>query len=112
MENDILKKSELTVIGSDITIEGNVTVSSELHVYGKILGEIRCNPGSVLILKEGSLIEGRIFADRVIVDGFVKGHIEASGKVWITSLGKLAGSIKTASLQIDPGAIFEANVDM
>jgi len=112
MENKTLQSSELTVIGSDITIEGNVEISNELHLYGKILGEIRCNPGSLLILKEGSLVEGKIFADQIIIDGFAKGQVEATGRIWITSLGKLAGAVKTSSLQVDPGAVFEAKVDM
>ena len=112
MENKSLQASELTVIGSDITIEGNLSVAYELHLYGKIKGEIHGNPGSMLILKSGSLVEGRILCDRIIIDGFMKGHIEASGRVWITPLGKLAGSVKTTSLQIDPGAVFEAKVEM
>ena len=112
MENKHLQPSELTVIGSDISIEGNLVVSNELHLYGKVTGEIRGNPGSLLISKAGSLIEGRIIADQVIIDGFVKGHIEASGRIWITPIGKLVGSVKAGSLQIDPGAVFEAKVEM
>ncbi len=112
MENRTLQPSELTVIGSDISIEGNLVVSNELHLYGKIIGEIQGSPGSLIISKAGSLIEGRIAGDQIIIDGFVKGHIEATGRVWITPIGKLVGSIKTNSLQIDPGAIFEAKVEM
>ncbi len=100
------------MIGPDISIEGNLAVSNEIHLYGKVIGEIRCNPGSLLICKTGSLIEGRIIGDQIIIDGFVKGHVEATGRVWITGAGKLAGSVKTHSLQIDPGAIFEAKVEM
>ncbi|MBU6154193.1 MAG: polymer-forming cytoskeletal protein [Bdellovibrionales bacterium] len=112
MENKDLLQSELTVVGSEITFEGILTVSNEMHLYGKIIGEIRCNPGSLLVLKTGSLVEGKIIGDQIIVDGFVKGHIEASGRIWITSAGKLVGSLKTTSLQIDPGAVFEAKVEM
>jgi len=112
MANKELKTSELSVIAPDITLEGNLLVSNELHLYGKITGEVRCNPGSLLILKEGSLVEGKIFADQLIIDGFVKGMVEASGRIWITASGKLAGSVKTPSLQVDPGAIFEAKVQM
>jgi cytoskeletal protein CcmA (bactofilin family) len=112
MENSRLNPTELTVIASSVTIEGNLEASNELHLYGKVIGEIRCKPGSTLVLKEGSLVEGKIFADQLIVDGFAKGQIEATGKVWITSLGKVTGNIKTGSLQVDPGAIFEARVGM
>ena len=112
MGNDRMNPSELTVIASDLSIEGNLEVSSELHLYGRIIGELRGLQGSTIILKPGSLVEGKIQADTLIIDGFVKGQIDASNRVWVTALGKVAGSVKTPSLQVDPGAIFEAKVVM
>ena len=112
MENNPLHPKEITVIGSDITIEGRIEVISELHLFGKVVGEIHGHQGSTLILKEGSLVDGKITAETVIIDGFVKGEILSSQKIWITSRGKIAGSVKTPSLQVDPGAIFEARVSM
>jgi cytoskeletal protein CcmA (bactofilin family) len=112
MENNSVIPKEITVIGSDITIEGRVEVLSELHLFGKIVGEIHGREGSTLILKEGSLVDGKITAETVIIDGFVKGEIFSTQKIWITSRGKIAGSVKTPSLQVDPGAIFEARVSM
>jgi cytoskeletal protein CcmA (bactofilin family) len=112
MENNRLQTGDLSVIGPEISIVGDVTVCHELHLYGKISGEVHCKPGSVLVCKAGSLVEGKIFADQVIIDGFVKGQIEANGKIWITSIGKVAGAIKANSLQVDPGAVFEAKVEM
>lgn len=107
-----MNPGELTVIASDLSIEGNLEVSSELHLYGRIIGELKGAPGSVIILKPGSLVEGKILADTLVIDGFVKGQIEASSRIWVTSLGKVAGSVKTPSLQVDPGAVFEAKVVM
>ena len=112
MENNGLKTSELTVIASDITIEGNVHVSKELHLYGKIVGELHGKEGSLLILKEGSVVEGKVFGDSVIIDGFVKGEIQSHQKVWITRRARILGSVQTPSLQVDPGAVFEAKVKM
>jgi cytoskeletal protein CcmA (bactofilin family) len=112
MENNTLQESGLTIIAPDIHIEGNVQITRELHLFGKISGEVHGREGSVLILKEGSLVEGRIRAATLIVDGFAKGEIEATQRVWITSRGKVSGSVKTPSLQVDPGAVFEAKVLM
>ncbi len=112
MENNLLSHSELTVIAPDVTIEGNIEIAHEIHHFGKIIGEIKGKAGSILILKEGSLVEGKIFAETVIIDGFVKGEIQSSKRIWITSRGKVFGTVKTPSLQVDPGAIFEAKVTM
>ena len=84
----------------------------ELHLFGHILGELKGDPGSTIYLKEGSLVEGKIFADTLVVEGFVKGEIHCSQKAWITPQGKVVGSIQTPSLQVDPGAIFEVKIGM
>ena len=112
MENKNLKTSELTIISSDMSIEGIVQVTNEFHLYGKITGELKGKDGSLIILKEGSVMEGKIKADSIIIDGFVKGEIQAARKVWITARARVLGSVQTPSLQVDPGAIFEAKVKM
>jgi cytoskeletal protein CcmA (bactofilin family) len=112
MENNQLKTSELTVIASDVTIEGNIQITHELHLYGKIVGELSGKEGSLLILKEGSVVEGKITAESLIIDGFVKGEIKSTQKIWITKRARILGSVETPSLQVDPGAIFEAKVKM
>jgi cytoskeletal protein CcmA (bactofilin family) len=112
MENNRLQRSELTVIASDITIEGSLEVKTELHLYGKVIGEVRGRPGSTVILKEGSMIEGKVTGETLIVDGFVHGEIQCTKKVWITGQGRVLGQLKTPNLQVDPGAIFEARVKM
>jgi len=112
MENNRLTTSELTVIASDVSINGTLEVTRELHVYGKIVGELRGKTGSKILVKEGAHVEGKVFSDTLVIDGFVRGEIEATQKVWITARGRVLGSIKTPSLQVDPGAIFEAKVKM
>ena len=112
MENNELTLSELTVIASDVTLTGSLEVAREVHIYGKIVGELRGASGSTILLKEGSHVEGKVFADVLIVDGFVKGEISGTQKIWITARGRVMGSVTTPSLQVDPGAIFEARVKM
>ena len=112
MENNALSMSELTVIADDVTLAGNLEVTHELHLHGKIVGELRGKVGSLILIKEGAHVEGKVFSDTLVIDGFVKGEIEATHKVWITARGRVLGSIKTPSLQVDPGAIFEARVKM
>ena len=81
MENNQLETSELTIIASDVSITGTVHIAKEVHLYGKIVGELIGKAGSLILLKEGSIVDGKIICDTLIVDGFVKGGIEASQKV-------------------------------
>ena len=113
MENKSgLTKSEISILATHTQIIGTFKVHNEVHVYGKILGELHGEPGSKIILKEGSLIEGKVFADSIIIEGFVKGEVVAHHSVWVAAHGKVVGSVKTPSLQVEPGAIFEAKVEM
>jgi cytoskeletal protein CcmA (bactofilin family) len=107
-----MQTSEITLIASEVKILGALEVSNELHLYGHILGELKGKPGSIILVKEGALVEGKIIADTVVIEGFVKGEITCTQKVWITPQGRVVGSIKTQSLQVDPGAVFEAKVTM
>ena len=112
METNSTAGGELTVIASEIKITGIVEVRNELHLYGQILGELNGLPGSLIYLKEGCLVEGKITAETVVVEGFAKGKIQASHRVWVTAQGRVVGEVQTPHLQVDPGAIFEAKVEM
>ena len=107
-----IKTRELTVIANDVKIIGTLEIKSDLHFFGQIFGELKGHPGSVIYLKEGSLVEGKINAETVIVEGFVKGEIHCTHKISITPYGRVVGSVKTPALQVDPGALFEASVGM
>lgn len=110
--SDILVQTEVNLISSLTEITGTVIVHHELLVYGKIVGELIGKPGSRIIVKEGATVDGKVFADTLIVDGFVKGEVNAQAKLRVTSNGKIIGQVKAASLEIDPGAIVEAKVEM
>ncbi len=63
----------MSVIGADIVVTGNIEASVDLLVEGRVVGDVRC---STLILGERSSVVGNIFAQRVRVSGIVEGAIE------------------------------------
>ena len=112
MENKEFSQSHLTIIAPDVKIEGNLTIRHELHLYGKVIGEIKGEPGSTLLIKEGAHVNGKIFAESLIIEGFIQGEIECTQRLWITARGRVVGSVKSPSLQVDSGALFDARVKM
>ena len=108
MEKNKLPESSLTVISQKTKIVGTLEVQDEVHFFGHVMGEIKGAPASEIILKEDSLVEGRVLGDTVIIEGFVKGEVIAQKKIWVTAIGKIFGTIQAPSIQIDPGAYFEA----
>lgn len=99
-----------TVIGSGITIEGEVSSSEEVVVAGTIRGKLEVS-GQVTIESEG-VVEADIEAQTVAVGGSVTGNVNVSDRVDLLAGARLVGDVKAARLTIADGAVFKGNVDM
>jgi cytoskeletal protein CcmA (bactofilin family) len=95
--------STFSVIGSDVTIKGDVSASTELHVDGKIEGDIAC---SSLVQGESSVINGAITAESARMAGTLTGSISARELVILRS-AKIQGDVQYDALTIEQGAEVE-----
>ena len=93
--------STFSVIGPDVTIRGNVEASADLHVDGKVFGDIAC---AALVTGEGSTIDGEIVADSARLSGRVSGTIRA-GELVILKAARIEGDVTYETLTIEQGAI-------
>lgn len=89
-----------SVIGTDVTITGNVAATTELHVDGKIEGDIEC---ASLVQGEASTIEGAVKAESARLAGKVKGSINARELVVLRS-ARIEGDVHYDSITIEQGA--------
>lgn len=92
--------STFSVIGSDVTIKGDVTASADLHVDGTIEGDIKC---ASIVQGETSAIKGAITADSARMSGKVMGSITAKELV-ILKTAKIDGDVHYDALTIEQGA--------
>ena len=99
-----------TIIGRGTMIEGIISSKENVCVEGLFKGKIMSE--ACVIVGEGGKIEADITADTVLMSGEVHGNIIAKTKLEITSHGKLRGNIKTGSLIIAEGVLFEGNCQM
>ena len=95
--------STFSVIGSDVTIKGDVSASVDLHVDGRIEGDIQC---ASLVQGEGSHIEGAITAESARLAGSVSGSISARELVVLRS-ARISGDVHYDALTIEQGAEVE-----
>ncbi len=109
--NEIIETA-VNIVAEATRIEGKITFDQVARVHGVIVGEVEGLPGSTIILGETALVEGNIRADTLIVDGYVKGNIQASKKVVVSSTGRVIGDIHSPALQVQFGAYFEGNSAM
>ena len=81
--------STFSVIGTDVTIRGDIEASVDLHVDGKVIGNIAC---ASLVQGEASRIEGEIKAETARLSGEVKGTIEVKNLV-VLKTAKIDGDV-------------------
>lgn len=102
-----LEEFDISFIAASTEIEGKITLGPMTRFFGKIKGEIRTEPNSELTIGETAVIEGKIFADRVFINGFVDGEVHATEKVLLGNSARVKGIIKAPDFQIETGAWFE-----
>jgi cytoskeletal protein CcmA (bactofilin family) len=107
-----ISESAINIVSEGTRVEGTIVFDQISRVHGTLVGEVQARPGSTLILSETSVVEGNIHADTLMVDGFVRGDIRATGKVVVSGTGRVLGNIATPSLTIEFGAFFEGSCSM
>jgi cytoskeletal protein CcmA (bactofilin family) len=103
---DKADRPQMSVIGADITITGNLEASVDLHIEGRVVGDVRC---ATLILGETSRINGGIQAERVRVAGTVEGAIETRDLA-VEATGRVTGEVVYGRLRVANGAVIEGKL--
>lgn len=105
-QRDKAVQGQMSVIGADITITGNIEASVDLHIEGRVNGDVRC---ATLILGESSSVNGKIYADRVRVSGAVDGAIETKDLA-VEATARVTGDITYDRLRVANGGVLEGNM--
>lgn len=92
-----------SVIGEDLTVEGNIISKGEVQLEGEVKGNVHCTS---LVIGDKALVEGGVVADDVIVRGRVIGSVRGH-RVTLQSSSHVEGDIFHQSLAIEQGAFFE-----
>jgi cytoskeletal protein CcmA (bactofilin family) len=95
--------STFSVLGPDIAISGNLTAKVDLHLDGRIDGDISC---ASLVQGETSEVTGMVVAENARVAGKIKGSITA-GVLVIVATARIEGDVIYGSLTIEEGAQVE-----
>jgi cytoskeletal protein CcmA (bactofilin family) len=98
--------SNTTIITAGAKIKGEIDLSCNLYIDGELEGSIHSTK-EVNVGKSGH-VSGNIQADRLIVQGFIEGGVEAN-RVEIKAGGRMSGEITSKELIIEAKGIFEGN---
>jgi cytoskeletal protein CcmA (bactofilin family) len=89
-----------SILGPDTAIKGDVAAESDLHIDGKVNGDVSC---ATLVQGETSEITGAITAGTARLAGLVHGTITV-GELVILKSARIEGDVHYTSLTIEPGA--------
>ncbi len=99
-----------TIIGNNIVIEGEITGTESLVIFGAVRGRIQVKD-AVTVTQTGR-VEADVESASVEVAGTIQGNVAASDKVEIKAGGRLVGDIKAPRILIADGASFKGNINM
>jgi cytoskeletal protein CcmA (bactofilin family) len=92
--------STFSVLGPDIAINGDLTATADLHLDGRVNGDIQC---AALVQGEASEVTGMVVAESARVAGRIKGSISA-GVLVIQKTARIEGDVTYGALTIEEGA--------
>ena len=97
--------STFSVLGADTVIRGDISASADLHIDGRVEGDITC---AALVQGENSEIVGNVQAENARLSGTVRGSIRARDLVVLKS-ARLYGDVHYEALIIEQGATVEGH---
>jgi cytoskeletal protein CcmA (bactofilin family) len=95
-----------TLIGAKTRVDGDVEFSGGLHLDGHVNGNVRAaaGPGAILSISEQGCIEGSVNVPSIVLNGIVKGDIEALERVELGPKARVLGNVHYTIIEIAVGA--------
>ena len=96
----------LSIIGPEVIISGDLATDAQLHVDGRIDGNVRC---AGLCQGASGIIAGNIIADEARLAGTVEGTVSARSVV-VEAGARIMGDIAYETVSIEAGAGIEGRL--
>ena len=91
----------------DTEFKGELSFKGSFRIDGNFKGSILSD--STLIIGDKGKVEADVKVGHILINGEIKGTIQATEKVEIHSQGRVFGTIITPKLVVEEGAYLEAN---
>ncbi|HYL57331.1 MAG TPA: polymer-forming cytoskeletal protein [Candidatus Acidoferrales bacterium] len=95
-------------VGRNVNVSGKLIFHEPVRIEGRFRGEVRS--AELVVISEDGMIEGKVFAPRLLIMGELRGDIGGCERVMLGPRAKFFGNIETRSLTICEGAYVDGNV--
>lgn len=102
-----------SLIAQGTRIEGNMKFNEGLRVDGEVYGDIIAAPeeaGSLLVISEAAVVQGAIQADHVIINGTVRGPVNARELLELQPKARIEGDVSYIALEMHQGAVISGQL--
>ncbi len=96
----------MSFLGSEVTITGNIGGQGNLHIDGRVDGDVNC---ASLIIGNAGQVNGNITADDAKIAGSVTGTVSAK-VLTIEASARIVGDLSYDSVSVETGAQVEGRV--
>ena len=95
-----------TLIGANTRINGDVEFGGGLHLDGQINGNVKAEPNTAatIVVSEQGCIEGSVSVPNIVLNGIVKGDIEAGSRVELGPKARVLGNVHYEIIETAIGA--------
>jgi cytoskeletal protein CcmA (bactofilin family) len=102
-----------SLIAQGTRIEGNMKFNEGLRVDGEVYGDIIATAeeaGSLLVISEAAVVQGAIQADHVIINGTVRGPVNARELLELQPKARIEGDVSYIALEMHQGAVISGQL--
>lgn len=107
---DAGKGNIIAFLGKETLFRGFLQFEGTVRIDGVLEGEVHSK--NTLIIGEGATITGTINVGKVVCGGTVSGKINATESIQFLRPSNIKGEIKTPTLVIEEGVIFNGQCEM
>ncbi len=97
-------------VGRNVNVSGKLIFHEPVRIEGRFRGEVRSL--ELVVVGEDGMIEGKVFAPRLLVMGELRGDVSGCNRVVIGPRARFFGNIETRSLTVAEGAYLDGNIRM
>lgn len=105
-----VSESRTLVVGSEVSLRGDIAVCERLVVEGTVDGGVLETGGS-LVVKQGGSFSGRTAVAEADIAGCFDGSLRVSGCLTIRAGGRVSGEVRYGSLRIETGGAICGRID-
>lgn len=89
-----------SVLGPDVVITGNLRATADLHIEGRIEGDLDCGN---LVIGADATVQGQVRAESARIAGTVEGSV-AIRQLAVESSARITGDVEYETISLENGA--------